>query len=196
VRSGIPLLPSEKKDQLTVFLSPWFEKARFRVAQKWFLGNQLLDIGCGNGVLSSYLPQGIQYVGLDSNRSYLIAARKRIPAGTFLAANLEDEPNLLDWYSANPFDCVIMLAVYKPKCCITKRRTATAQSGNRQFSPYSYALMGHNITLRREYTICTFHLLHRVIYARRIWSARKHDQVAQIRNWKVNNETFVDQSAL
>ena len=40
-------------------------------------GQRLLDIGCGTGSLVAYLPEGVEYVGIEPDEGYVEAARSR-----------------------------------------------------------------------------------------------------------------------
>lgn len=49
-------------------------------------GDSLLDIGCGQGVLSHHLPDGVAYTGIDLSPS-LIKEAKKTGKGTYLVAD-------------------------------------------------------------------------------------------------------------
>lgn len=49
-------------------------------------GNNLLDLGCGQGVLERKIPKTIQYTGIDSSRSLLTSAQK-MSQRTFICAD-------------------------------------------------------------------------------------------------------------
>lgn len=54
-------------------------------------GDRVLDIGCGFGDIIEYLPD-VDYMGFDSNRKYINAAKKRYPKrGTFSLQEISRE---------------------------------------------------------------------------------------------------------
>ena len=79
-------------------LSTLTEKARFyRWLQagvgsvrlwKWFIKTEILphqpkrilDLGCGTGDILAYLPNNIEYIGIDPNQSYIDSAQSRYPS--------------------------------------------------------------------------------------------------------------------
>ncbi|BBL76496.1 class I SAM-dependent methyltransferase [Methylomagnum ishizawai] len=51
---------------------------RFRAVARWVPeGAGVLDVCCGDGALSRYLPEGTRYLGLDRSRAFLRSARRR-----------------------------------------------------------------------------------------------------------------------
>ena len=40
-------------------------------------GDRVLDLGCGTGALLGFMPEGVEYVGVDVDERYIAAARKR-----------------------------------------------------------------------------------------------------------------------
>jgi ubiquinone/menaquinone biosynthesis C-methylase UbiE len=68
-------------------------------------GKQLLDIGCGGGVLARSLSErGARVVGLDPNTEALAVARQAVPTGTFYRAGAEAMP-----FEDRSFDGAIFL---------------------------------------------------------------------------------------
>lgn len=52
-------------------------------------GERILDVGCGVGASVRFLPQNIEYVGIDVSQSYIDVARGKFGAGrTFICADL------------------------------------------------------------------------------------------------------------
>lgn len=49
--------------------------------------HSLLDMGCGSGVLARHLPEGIEYVGIDSSIELIQTAKKTTPNKIFLVAD-------------------------------------------------------------------------------------------------------------
>jgi SAM-dependent methyltransferase len=65
--------------------------------RRWFLpevlsrlppGARVLELGCGPGVDAVALAQGRRYTGVDLSSVMIAAARRRVPSGTFLKADL------------------------------------------------------------------------------------------------------------
>ena len=57
-------------------------------------GQKVLDIGCGPAVSLSFLPQGIDYVGVDVSEAYIAAAKEKYGnRGVFLSGSVEDWVN-------------------------------------------------------------------------------------------------------
>lgn len=63
--------------------------------------SRLLDVGCGQGVLARRLPKDIQYVGLDTARSLIEAAKKNDhnPKHSYLVADVTKPFPVNDVYS-------------------------------------------------------------------------------------------------
>lgn len=56
----------------------WRERAvRLSCANRLAAGALVVDVGCGTAAILDYLPNDIQYIGLDRNARYLAAARAR-----------------------------------------------------------------------------------------------------------------------
>ena len=56
----------------------WRERAiRSSCAGRLAAGAVVVDVGCGTAKILDYLPNGIQYIGLDRNEQYLESARQR-----------------------------------------------------------------------------------------------------------------------
>ncbi|TET28167.1 MAG: class I SAM-dependent methyltransferase [Candidatus Heimdallarchaeota archaeon] len=49
---------------------------------KSIVGNSVLDLGCGTANLQTFLPNGVQYIGVDLNEDFLVFADKK-SRGTF-----------------------------------------------------------------------------------------------------------------
>jgi SAM-dependent methyltransferase len=82
----------------------------------WFLaevlarvpaGTDLLELGCGPGVDAMALARGRRYTGVDLSGRMLGSARRRVPEGTFVKADLVS----LDLPAAS-FDAVVALYVF------------------------------------------------------------------------------------
>ena len=66
-------------------------------------GNRILDIGCGTGAILNFLPQGIDYLGVDLNPEYVASAtRQHGGRARFRAADV----NQLASETAERFDII------------------------------------------------------------------------------------------
>ena len=61
-------------------------------------GDKLLDLGCGQGVLSRVIPNEVEYVGIDLSKSLIAEASNRIkqPHHRFLTGDVTKKPILKD----------------------------------------------------------------------------------------------------
>lgn len=76
---------------------------------KPYLGNNVLEVGCGNGNFTVFLAQECDRVtGIDINREYVEVAKKRLAKQTGITILKEDVTKL---QSNNSFDTIIMLDV-------------------------------------------------------------------------------------
>ncbi|MDN3504113.1 MAG: methyltransferase domain-containing protein [Rhabdochlamydiaceae bacterium] len=68
---------------------------------KFKQGNSLLDVGCGQGILSRTLPKGIKYLGLDSSKTLIKLAqdRTKIKEHQFMVADATKDFNLEQKFS-------------------------------------------------------------------------------------------------
>ena len=81
-------------------LSPFLRRQRINVAKPYLLGN-ILDVGCGSGVLSEEVPSG-HYFGVELDKLSLEKAISTYPMHTF-SKSLPD--------TSEKFDTVVSLAV-------------------------------------------------------------------------------------
>lgn len=96
--------------------SPLLRKARTQAARKW-LDGKVLDIGCGSGVLASFVEPG-QYVGFDRDMGSIEVARRAHPRHRFVTSFPEGER----------YDTIVALALIEhlPKPCEELARWASA----------------------------------------------------------------------
>ena len=71
-------------------------------------GDNVLDIGCGNGKLVSGLPTNVGYVGTDFSRTLLVEAKKLYPAHDF---RYGDVANSAHWAKLRQYDAIFCVAV-------------------------------------------------------------------------------------
>jgi SAM-dependent methyltransferase len=87
------------------------ERARRRFVEEIlqpFSEARVLDIGCGAGTLLDYLPDGIQYTGIDMNSRYIDSARGAYgERARFVCARVGDEVDV----GAATFDFVVAKSV-------------------------------------------------------------------------------------
>lgn len=72
-------------------------------------GMRILDVGCGTGALAPYLPEGVHYLGIDSNPAYIRQAQQRCGSEQvrFLCAKAQDLKDFVE----TPFDRITILGV-------------------------------------------------------------------------------------
>lgn len=71
-------------------------------------GDNLLDIGCGNGRFAQFLQnKQINYFGLDISKKLLKIAKKNVPQGNFFQADMTSLP-----FPDHTFDQIVMIASF------------------------------------------------------------------------------------
>jgi SAM-dependent methyltransferase len=70
------------------------------------VGDRILDIGCGPGMVVPYLPSS-EYVGLDASSDYIDRARRRFPQVKFVCQRVSQ----YDVVERNYFDIVLALGI-------------------------------------------------------------------------------------
>ena len=70
---------------------------------------QVLDLGCGNGVLLTALPKNTDYTGLDISQTLIDEARRLHPKHKFIFANVLDPQT---WPGLGKYDFIAALAVF------------------------------------------------------------------------------------
>ena len=71
-------------------------------------GERILDVGSGTGDMLAYLPDGVEYVGIEPNARYCHAARERFGARARFICGFYEEPLAA---SLGRFDKVILCGV-------------------------------------------------------------------------------------
>ena len=89
-------------DRLKGVLSPWLRRRRFAVVQQFIKTGEVVDYGCGIGLLANFIPPE-RYVGLDVDDLSLLRARQEFPAHRFF--------HLSEFEPVKKFDTLIALAV-------------------------------------------------------------------------------------
>lgn len=82
------------------------------IFKKKLKGRSILDIGCGTGVLTSFLKEigASKIVGIDISKKMIDLAKKKFKTEEFVC------DNLLTWDSKQKFDVAIMYNVYPHLC--------------------------------------------------------------------------------
>ena len=114
-------------DQINGYLSGYLRKKRFDIIKPYLYGN-ILDFGCGIGMLSSSFEIN-KYVGIDIDKESIRIAKHNNPTHNFFCLNDFDYI-----YDFAPFDIVIMLAVIEhlknPIEILKKLNTLLNKNGN------------------------------------------------------------------
>ena len=71
-------------------------------------GQNVLDIGCGNGKLASGLPDGVGYTGTDFSNTLLVEAKKLYPDKDFRFGNVVESEH---WSKLGKYDAIFCVAV-------------------------------------------------------------------------------------
>ncbi len=75
-----------------------------------YLGQCVLDLGCGWGGIIPFLPGGARYIGIEINPEMTSFLRSRYPQHQFYCLNLDKDP-LPDLTAYKPFSSMVMIAV-------------------------------------------------------------------------------------
>lgn len=100
-----------EQDQLSGLLSPWLKRLRFRASLDWLTGDRVLDYGCGVAEYSEWIPDAMEYVGLEHNPKIVAMAHARYPDLSILQGNVMSDEDLYRSLREDPFDAIVMLAV-------------------------------------------------------------------------------------
>lgn len=57
-------------------------------------GMNVLDLGCGTANIVEFLPENINYTGIDSSSNYIFYDSKKYPGHTFICKNLKEDVSL------------------------------------------------------------------------------------------------------
>ena len=88
---------AKSRDRMWEEIKPLFDYARE--------GDEVLDLGCGNGRFSQYLEK-TNYIGIDFSENLIKEAKKRFPEKKFITGNAVSLP-----FKENSFDKVYSIAV-------------------------------------------------------------------------------------
>ena len=114
-------------DQINGKLSPYLREQRFRAAEPFLSGGRVLDMGCGIGLLTRYVPAD-RYLGVDLDQGSIDQARARNPGYRFMTL---DEFSRHD--PAERFDSIVGLAVIEhvpdPKAWLEEMKRRLAPGG-------------------------------------------------------------------
>ena len=69
-------------------LSKYLEQKRLKMAQKWIIGTDILDLGCCQAKLLENKYDDINYVGIDNNDELRTFNQRRYPYQSFINADL------------------------------------------------------------------------------------------------------------
>lgn len=122
--------------------------ADVRFCQEWFpTPGRLVDLGCGTARLGAHFAaKGYEYVGVDLSDEMLEQARRNVPGGSFVKANLVDLAELPD----NSFDCAACLFSTLGMVRGEENRLAALRSAFRVLKPGGrFVLHVHNRWFRR-----------------------------------------------
>lgn len=95
--------------QINGILSSLLQKIRINKALPYIRSNRVLDVGCSIGEILRYLPNDIDYIGIEGNPTYFKNAQARNPNHTFINLYL-DGHNSAD-LDIPERDTIIMLAI-------------------------------------------------------------------------------------
>ena len=87
--------------------SSW-DQSRVRMILAATAGTDLLDLGCGEGELSSALASKHRVEGLDTSISAVRLARDLVPQGHFIVGDAQDPP-----YASRKFDTVVLANIFE-----------------------------------------------------------------------------------
>lgn len=99
----------KRQTQLNGFLSPLLQKIRIRKALPYIHGNRILDVGCSNGEIVEYLPDDIDYIGIEGDTGYLKDMQAIYPNHSFINVYLDGD-NSAD-LDISKRDTIIMLGI-------------------------------------------------------------------------------------
>jgi len=92
---------------MTPLLTDYLTRRRNELASRYIRGD-VLDIGCGPGIIIPFLDAGQRYVGIESSWEFVAYLSQRFPQRRFYNYNVDEEPLELD---DEGFDTVLLVAV-------------------------------------------------------------------------------------
>lgn len=121
-------MAQEIKDGL---LSNYLRAARFKRVIPHIKAGKLLDIGCDQGYIIPYLPEGIEYFGIERNETLFNKARTRYPQHSFFHMDVTADSTIK--IKPTDFDTILMIAVIehmdKPMDVLDKLRSMLNKKG-------------------------------------------------------------------
>lgn len=93
----------EKNTNGRYYSLKWFEEMLSMLPK---VHGNLLDIGCGTGILYDALPKGIDYTGIDLSKDMVAVGKKRYPLATFKVMDCENLE-----FKDETFDIIIVRGV-------------------------------------------------------------------------------------
>jgi 2-polyprenyl-3-methyl-5-hydroxy-6-metoxy-1,4-benzoquinol methylase len=80
----------KKKTRKTRMKNQMKRSKLYKTAAKFLSGSKaVIELGCGDGILTKFLDEGIDYVGIDFAKSQIEMAKKYYPDRTFILADVK-----------------------------------------------------------------------------------------------------------
>lgn len=97
-----------KPEGISGLLSPFVKKFRIKIALKFLkAGMDVLDIGSGFGEIISFLPDGVNYTGIEKNEYLFNFCKEKYPEKRFIPQDAEEVIQEIE----EKFDAVLLLSV-------------------------------------------------------------------------------------
>lgn len=121
-----------KSTQINGLLSPLLQYIRIKKALPWIKYNRILDVGCSHGELLAYLPNNVDYIGIEGNTNYYRIAQKNNPKHLFINLYLDGDNS--DKLNIPERDTIVMLAIlehlHKPTETLINLKRYLSKDGN------------------------------------------------------------------